>query len=39
MLERYTFLEVPAKVAERVVAEVEGRELGGRRLALEPVRG
>jgi ATP-dependent RNA helicase DeaD len=39
MLERYTFLEVPATVAERVVAEVGGRELAGRRLALEPVRG
>jgi ATP-dependent RNA helicase DeaD len=39
MLEHFTFLEVPDAVAERVVGELAGRDLGGRPLALEPVAG
>jgi ATP-dependent RNA helicase DeaD len=39
MLERFTFVEVPDAVAERVVAECTGRELGGQPLTLEPVAG
>ncbi|HZU39498.1 MAG TPA: DEAD/DEAH box helicase [Solirubrobacteraceae bacterium] len=39
MLERFTFVEVPEREAERVVAELNGRELGGQPVSLEPVRG
>jgi ATP-dependent RNA helicase DeaD len=39
MLERFTLLEVPATEADRVISEVAGREVGGRALAVEPVRG
>ena len=32
-------LDVPAGEAERVVEQVDGSEVAGRRLRLEPVRG
>jgi ATP-dependent RNA helicase DeaD len=35
VLERFTFLEVPEREAERVVARVNGTELNGERLRLE----
>ena len=38
VLDRFAFLEVPAADAERVVEAVDGVELGGHRLRLEPVR-
>jgi len=38
VLDRFAFLEVPAAEAERVVEAVDGAEVGGRRLRLEPVR-
>jgi ATP-dependent RNA helicase DeaD len=39
LLDRFAFLDVPAGDAARVVAEVDGTEVAGRRLRLEPVRG
>jgi ATP-dependent RNA helicase DeaD len=39
MLDRFAFLDVPAEQAERVVDEVDGSEVAGRRLRLEAVRG
>ena len=39
LLDRFAFLDVPAGEAERVVEQVDGTELAGRRLRLEPVRG
>jgi ATP-dependent RNA helicase DeaD len=39
MLDRFAFLDVPAGEAERVVEQVDGSEVAGRRLRLEPVRG
>jgi ATP-dependent RNA helicase DeaD len=39
MLDRFAFLDVPAAEAERVVEQVDGSEVGGRPLRLEPVRG
>jgi ATP-dependent RNA helicase DeaD len=39
VLERFALVEVPSAEAERIVAAVNGTELHGRRLALEPVRG
>src|SRR5215213_8249300 len=39
LLDRFAFLDVPADEAERVVEQVDGSEVGGRRLRLEPVRG
>jgi ATP-dependent RNA helicase DeaD len=39
MLQRFTFVEVPDAAAEQVISELNGREVGGRPLALEPVRG
>src|SRR5918992_908994 len=38
VLERFALVEVPADDAERIVEAVNGTELHGRRLALEPVR-
>jgi ATP-dependent RNA helicase DeaD len=39
VLERFALVEVPSEEVERIVAAVNGTELHGRRLALEPVRG
>jgi len=39
VLDRFAFLDVPAGEAARVVDEVDGTELAGHRLRLEPVRG
>jgi ATP-dependent RNA helicase DeaD len=39
MLERFTFVEVPERAADQVVEELNGSELAGQPLALEPVRG
>jgi ATP-dependent RNA helicase DeaD len=39
VLDRFTFLDVPADEAARVVEAVDGTEIAGHRLALEPVRG
>ena len=39
VLDRFAFLDVPAAEAERVVEEVDGTEVAGHRLRLEPVRG
>ena len=39
VLERFAFLEVPAAEAARVVDAVDGTEVEGHRLRLEPVRG
>ncbi len=38
MLERFTFLEVPASAAEQVVSSLEGHEVAGQKITLEPVR-
>jgi ATP-dependent RNA helicase DeaD len=38
VLDRFAFLEVPADDAARVVDEVDGTEVDGHRLRLEPVR-
>jgi ATP-dependent RNA helicase DeaD len=38
VLDRFAFLEVPAAEAERVVEAIDGAEVDGRRLRLEPVR-
>jgi ATP-dependent RNA helicase DeaD len=37
VLERFSFLSVPAAEADRVIEALDGRELGGRRLRLERV--
>jgi ATP-dependent RNA helicase DeaD len=39
VLERFTILEVPEQDAQRVVELVDGAEVRGRRLRLEPARG
>jgi ATP-dependent RNA helicase DeaD len=39
MLERFSFLEVPADHAERVIELVDGTTLRGTRVRLEPARG
>jgi ATP-dependent RNA helicase DeaD len=39
MLERFTFVEVPDTAADDVVTQLTGRELAGRPVALERVRG
>ncbi len=39
VLERFAFLEVPAADAERVIEAVDGTEVRGFRLRLEPARG
>jgi ATP-dependent RNA helicase DeaD len=39
VLERFAFVEVPARDAERVVEEVSGTEVRGVALRLEPARG
>jgi ATP-dependent RNA helicase DeaD len=39
VLDRFAFLEVPAAEAARVVEEVDGADVDGHRLRLEPVRG
>jgi|SRR5579875_871482 len=39
VLERFTFVEVPEREAERVVRLLSGTELRGQRLQLEPARG
>jgi ATP-dependent RNA helicase DeaD len=39
MLERFAFLEVPASEAERVIELVNGSEVRGHRLMLEPASG
>jgi ATP-dependent RNA helicase DeaD len=39
VLDRFAFLDVPATEADRVVEQVDGTEVDGRRLRLEPVRG
>jgi ATP-dependent RNA helicase DeaD len=39
MLERFTFVEVPDTAADDVVSQLTGRELAGRPVALERVRG
>jgi hypothetical protein len=36
--ERFALLEVPGSDAERVVAALDGTELNGHSLALEPIR-
>jgi ATP-dependent RNA helicase DeaD len=38
MLERFTFVEVPEAEAERVVELVNGTELGGHRVRVEPAK-
>jgi ATP-dependent RNA helicase DeaD len=38
LLERFALLEVPGSDAERVVAALDGTELNGHSLALEPIR-
>jgi ATP-dependent RNA helicase DeaD len=38
VLERFTFVEVPEREADRVVQSVSGTEVGGRRLRVEPAR-
>jgi ATP-dependent RNA helicase DeaD len=38
LLERFALLEVPGADAERVVAALDGTELNGHALALEPIR-
>jgi ATP-dependent RNA helicase DeaD len=38
VLDRFAFLDVPAAEATRVVEQVDGTELDGHRLRLEPVR-
>jgi ATP-dependent RNA helicase DeaD len=38
LLERFALLEVPGADAERVVAALDGTELNGHSLALEPIR-
>jgi ATP-dependent RNA helicase DeaD len=38
LLERFALLEVPGAEAERVVAALDGTELNGHSLALEPIR-
>ncbi len=39
VLERFAFVEVPARDADRVVQEVSGTEVRGLELRLEPTRG
>jgi len=39
VLDRFSFLSVPAGEAERVVESLEGRELRGRKLSLQLVQG
>jgi ATP-dependent RNA helicase DeaD len=39
ILDRFSFVEVPAREAERVVELVSGEEVRGQRLQLEPARG
>ena len=39
MLERFSFLEVPASEAQRVVDKLDGTQVGGHELRLEPARG
>jgi hypothetical protein len=39
VLERFSFLSVPAAEADRVVEALDGRELRGRTLRLERVGG
>ena len=39
MLERFAFVEVPAREADRVVELVNGSEVRGQRLLLEPASG
>jgi ATP-dependent RNA helicase DeaD len=39
VLERFSFVEVPADVADRVVETVSGTEVGGLKLHLESARG
>jgi ATP-dependent RNA helicase DeaD len=39
VLERFAFVEVPEREAERVVAQVSGRRVSGQELRVEPARG
>ena len=39
VLERFSFLSVPADEAERVIESLDGRELRGRKLSLQLVGG
>ena len=39
LLERFALLEVPADALERIVDAVDGQELGGVRVRVEPVAG
>ena len=39
VLERFSFLSVPASEADRVIEALDGRELGGRELALGARQG
>jgi hypothetical protein len=39
MLERFSFVEVPASQAPRIVDSVDGTEVNGLPLRIEPARG
>jgi hypothetical protein len=39
VLDRFSFLSVPAGEAERVIDSLDGRELRGRKLSLQLVGG